>query len=293
MMTRIIITNVVVFLVVNFIMIGFFIFNRGVIPEFFDNMLHLFCIGKSAEHNLYHPWVIFTHMFLHQAFFHLLWNMIYLYWFGHIVGDLIGNHRILPIYLLGGLAGGLVFFVSANYFPNIGEYALGASAAAMAIAMTAGVMAPDYILRLVIFGEIKLKYIVGVLLLLDLIGIATTTNSGGHLAHIGGALMGYFYAVRLRAGVDLAAPINKIIDGIVNWRNIFAPKKSKSKRPRPHMAYKNDAAVGSKRKVADGGAYSGTDFNQERLDQILDKIKLTGYDSLNNEEKEFLFKMSK
>ena len=138
-LTRVIIVNVVVFLLVNAIMISFYLFNRGNVPYFFYQMLHSFSLGKSWEHNLYHPWVIFTHMFLHQGFFHLLWNMLYLYWFGHIVGDLVGNHRVFPIYILGGLAGGLVFFLTANYFPNLGEFALGASAAVMAVAMTAGV----------------------------------------------------------------------------------------------------------------------------------------------------------
>ncbi len=290
MMTRVIIVNVIVFLVVNAIMIVSFLFNGGYIPDFFYQMLHFFSLGKSWEHNLYHPWVILTHMFLHQGFFHLLWNMLYLYWFGHIVGDLIGNHRIVPVYLLGGLAGALVFFLSANYFPSVGEYALGASAAVMAVAMAAGVMAPDYILRLVIFGEIKLKYIVAVLLLLDLIGVATTTNSGGHLAHIGGAMMGYIYARLLRSGTDLAAPINRIIDFISSPGSLFRFGSRKAKRPGPRLVYRNKATIGRPSGRTDTS--ENTD-NQAKLDQILDKIRLSGYDSLNQEEKEFLLKMSR
>jgi membrane associated rhomboid family serine protease len=296
MITRIVIVNIVVFLIVNVIMIGFYVFNRGFVPPMFDTFLHRFCIGASWEHNLYHPWVFFTNMFLHQGFFHLAFNMLYLYWFGQIVGDLIGNNRILPIYILGGLAGALMFFLSANYFSNIGQFALGASAAVMAIAMTAGVMAPDYILRLVIFGEIKLKYIVGVLFLLDLIGTTASVNSGGHLAHIGGALMGYIYAKRLRAGQDLAAPINSVIDFVMNWKDLFKAKPKKSYRPKPEMAYKNKE---KKQRTDDYQSESKSSFsandpdNQAHLDSILDKIKQSGYDSLNQEEKEFLFKMSR
>ncbi len=291
MITRIVIVNVVIFLVVNFIMIGFYVFNRGFVPPVFDTILHRFCIGAAWQHNLYHPWVFFTNMFLHQGFFHLLWNMLYLYWFGQIVGDLIGNNRILPIYILGGLAGALMFFLSANYFPNIGQYALGASAAVMAIAMTAGVMAPDYILRLVIFGEIKLKYIVGVLFVLDLIGTTATVNSGGHLAHIGGALMGYIYAKRLRAGHDMAKPINNLIDLVMNWRDLLRI----SRRPKPKMAYKNkEKQAQDKPRERPSSAFNANDANnQAHLDSILDKIKQSGYDSLSQEEKEFLFKMSR
>jgi membrane associated rhomboid family serine protease len=294
MLTRVIIVNVVVFLLVNAIMLGFFIFNRGIIPDIFNQAIHVFCLGKSWKHNLYHPWVIFTHMFLHQGLFHLLWNMLYLYWFGHIVGDLIGNHRIFPIYLLGGLAGGLVFFLSANYFPNIGEYALGASAAVMAVAMTAGVMAPDYIIRLVIFGEIRLKYIVAVLVLIDLIGVATTTNSGGHLAHIGGAIMGYIYASQLRSGTDLAIPINRIIEVLTSWFQFLLPVKSKVRRPGPHLVYRNKSTVVKPSARTDtAGSNAVADGDQARLDHILDKIRLSGYDSLSEEEKQFLLKMSK
>lgn len=299
MITRIIIVNIVIFLIINVIMLGFYVFHRGFIPPQFDVALHTFCIGADWRHNLYHPWVWLSNMFLHQGFFHLVWNMLYLYWFGQIVGDLIGNNRILPIYILGGLAGGLVFFLSANYFPNIGQYALGASAAVMAIVMTAGTMAPDYIIRLVIFGEIKLKYIVAILLILDLVGIATTTNSGGHLAHIGGALMGYIYAKQLRMGNDWAAPINRIIDFVINtWDGIFSGNKKASKRKKPQMAYKNTERQAQQQnnqqqQSSKKGFAASDDENQQRLDSILDKIKQSGYDSLSQEEKAFLFKMSR
>jgi membrane associated rhomboid family serine protease len=285
MINRIIIVNVSIFLIINIIRILFYIFNRGFVPPIYNDFLHFFCMGADWRHNVFHPWVLLTNMFLHEGFFHILWNMLYLYWFGQIVGDLIGNYRVLPIYILGGLAGAIVYFISANYFMNIGSFALGASAAVMAIAMCAAVMAPDYILRFVIFGEIKLKYVVGVLFILDLIGTTTSTNSGGHLAHIGGALMGYIYAKRLRSGYDMAVPINKIIDFIVNIGSIF------DRKPKPKMAYKNPETPKTKKETKPFNPEDAS--NQVILDKILDKIKASGYDSLNQDEKEFLFKMSK
>lgn len=286
MINRIIIVNISIFLIINIIRILFYIFHRGFVPPIYNDILHFFCMGSDWRHVLYHPWVLLTNMFLHENFFHILWNMLYLFWFGQIVGDLIGNYRVLPIYILGGLAGAFVYFISANYFYNIGTFALGASAAVMAIAMCAAVMAPDYILRFVIIGEVKLKYVVGVLFILDLIGTTTSVNSGGHLAHIGGALMGYIYAKRLRSGYDMAIPINKIIDFVINsWDNLFSSK------PKPKMAYKNPETPKTKKEAKTFNPQDAE--NQATLDKILDKIKASGYDSLNQDEKEFLFKMSK
>jgi membrane associated rhomboid family serine protease len=296
MITRLIIVNVAVFLVVNIVLLGFYIFHRGDTPPLFEQLLHLFCIGKAWQHNVYHPWVWLTNMFLHQSFFHMAWNMLYLYWFGQIVGDLIGNHRVLPIYILGGLAGALVYFISANYFLNIGDFALGASAAVMAIIVAAGVIAPDYILRLLFLGDVKLKYIVLVLLILDLVGVASTTNSGGHLAHLGGAVMGYVFAARLRAGQDLSAPINRVIDWFTdikqNVNAIFSPKPKP--RPKPEMAYRRNDNEQQAAAANRTQSINATEMeNQVRVDSILDKIKASGYDSLSQDDKDFLFKMSK
>lgn len=123
---------------------------------------------------------MFTSMFLHEGFWHLLWNMLFLYWFGRIVGDFIGDQRILPLYLLGGLTGAVVFFISANLLPYGmgGRFALGASAGVMAIVVAAGTISPDYIMRLLLLGDVKLKYIVAVLVFLDLILIPNGGNTG-------------------------------------------------------------------------------------------------------------------
>ncbi len=296
MVTRIVIVNVVVFIVVNITKLLLFISNGGEASPVYDEIVHFFSISNDWWQLLTHPWVIFTHMFLHENFWHLLWNMLYLYWFGRIVGDFIGNQRVLPIYLLGGLMGALLFFITANLLPyGTGgtRYALGASAAVMAVVVAAGAISPDYIMRLLFLGDVKLKYIVLVLVLLDLFALASNMNTGGHFAHLGGALMGWIFVRQLREGNDWALPINTLFDKI---GSLFRRKRQPR---RPQMAYKNPnrtartaTNTGNSRKptaVTDKEDLS----DQERLDTILDKIKQSGYESLTEREKEFLFNASK
>ena len=150
MVTRIIIVNVAVYVVVNIVWIIARISNQWTTPEWYNSFMQFFMMSSDWMHNLTHPWVLITSMFLHEGFWHILWNMLFMYWFGRIVGDFIGNQRILPIYLLGGILGGIVYFLSVNLLPYGGagtHYALGASAAVMAIVVAAGAIAPDYVMR--------------------------------------------------------------------------------------------------------------------------------------------------
>ncbi len=287
MITRIILVNVVFFVLANIANLLITIFggfeHNGI---FYDKVVKYFAINQSLWFDLTHPWVIFTHMFFHVDFWHILWNMLFLYWFGRIVGDFIGNHRILPIYLMGGLFGALFYLLSAN-FVGVGSMALGASAAVMAFVVASGVLSPNYTMNLILIGEVKLKYVVAILVFLDLIGIANLGNTGGHFAHLGGALFGWIYVVQLRNGNDWSEPVNKWLGIFSNYfSNIF---KRKSKGPR--MVYKN-----TDNQKAKGSSLSDKEKpsrHQDRLDAILEKIKLNGYESLSEEEKEFLFNASK
>lgn len=301
MVTRIIIVNIVVFIAINIFKLVLFISNGGQLPALYDQVLHFFCMSSEWPYFLTHPWGLITSMFLHEGFWHILWNMLFLYWFGRIVGDFIGNQRILPIYLLGGIAGAILFFASANLLPNmpIGRFALGASAGVMAIVVAAGAISPDYIMRLLFIGDVKLKYIVAVLVFLDLIVIPNGGNTGGHIAHLGGAFFGWFFVFQLRNGNDLSRPVNNIIDSISNF---FKSLFSGETRRKPKVAYRNPnrkEQVKARRQrssssrgqaASDSGKQEG---HQEKLDAILDKIKQSGYDSLSAEEKEFLFNASK
>lgn len=279
MLTRIILVNIGVFVVINLVLV----FTPG---GNYYSIIRPIALDSEWFYVLTHLWGILTHMFLHTAFWHILWNMILLYWFGRILGDLLGDQRVLPLYLMGGLAGGLAFFLYANVTGGH-TYAIGASGAVMAVIVATGVIAPDYNLRLILIGDVKLKYIVAVLLFLDIIGAGGTDNTGGHFAHLGGAFFGYFFATQLKNGNDLAIPVNNLLDKL---KAIFGGFASKRRRG-PRVAYKNPNAG---KKATKSKTKTTTDpSHQEHLDKILDKIKQTGYDSLTEEEKEFLFNASK
>ncbi len=292
MVTRIIFVNVGFFLfiyLVKLILRGI----HGGASSFdvaFENFSNFFSLSGNLFFDLTHPWVFFTHMFLHFGFFHILWNMLFLYWFGRIVGDFIGNQRVLPLYLLGGLAGAISYVVFANVAYGGQGFAYGASGAVNAIVVAAAVISPDYIIRLLFFGDVKLKFIAAIVVLLSIMGIADLNNTGGNIAHLGGALFGWFFILKLREGSDLSTGINKVLNKITNFYKGI-PEKSKTKsRKGPRMAYKNP----NKKQAKGNAASDAVDLShQEQIDFILDKIKQSGYESLSAAEKEFLFNASK
>lgn len=280
MLTKIIIVNLIVS-VVFIIVKAFLQYN----PAAQNSFVQFFAIPGDPIKLLFKPWTIFTHMFVHTGFFHLIFNMLFLYWFGRIVGDLLGDRRILPLYLLGGLAGAISYVLAHILFPEIvGPYALGASAAVLAILATAGATAPDYIMRFIIIGDVKLKFVVLVAIIIDIMGIANMDNTGGHIAHMGGALFGMLFVRQLREGVDMTEPVNNLITKV---KDLFSgnstPKKKKSPLKVRHKSVRKSGKGQQKSDVS----------HQEKLDNILDIIKEKGYESLTDEEKEFLFQASK
>lgn len=293
MVTRIIFVNIGVFLFVYLVKLILRIVHGGdaSFDPAFENFSNFLSISGNLFFDLTHPWVFFTHMFLHFGFFHILWNMLFLYWFGRIVGDFIGNQRVLPLYLLGGLAGAMAYLVFANLAYDGQGFAYGASGAVNAIVVAAAVISPDYIIRLLFFGDVKLKFIAAIVVLSSLIGIANLDNPGGNIAHLGGALFGWFFILKLREGTDLSIGVNRILDKIVNLYKGVPEMAKANTRKGPRMAYKNP-----NKRQARGNAASDTVVDlshQEKIDVILDKIKKSGYESLSAEEKEFLFNASK
>ncbi len=292
MVTRLVIINFAVFAAVNILHLLLWIvlkFDRAATNDLFNTMLNWLCMPGDWR-LLWHVWAPVTSMFLHEGFWHFLNNVIGLYLFGTIVSDLIGNRRVLPVYLLGGLVGNVLYFLSAQVPQiNVGYYALGASGAIMALAGTALVLAPDYRVMLFLLGEVKLKYIVLVIVLLDLVGIANQSNTGGHAAHIGGFLFGCFFVYRLRDGKDLSEGVNGVLGTIQGWFSRRSRRQTTGRR-RPQPAMKATTFGKAKgQSVSDEASYSF----QERLDAILDKIKQQGYESLSQEEKDFLYQASK
>jgi membrane associated rhomboid family serine protease len=293
MVTRLVIINFVVFALVNIIYfllwLGLgFKGDNALSYTIFQQGLQYFCMPGDWRTLLWHLWAPITSMFLHEGFGHFLGNIVMLYLFGRIVGDLIGNRRVLPIYLLGGLVGNILFFISAQFLPYVGTYALGASGAIMALAGATLILAPDYRVMLFLLGEVRVKYIVLVMVLLDLVGIAGQSNTGGHAAHIGGFVMGCLFVYQLRDGKDLSEPVNQVV-------NRFFALFTFNKRQKPVRKRKTEPAL----KVSFGspknhGAAEREEMSfQEKLDAILDKIKEKGYENLNQEEKDFLYYASK
>lgn len=275
--TRLVIINGIVFVSINVARLIISLSNAGKVEPLYSDILHFFCVSSDFMHNLTHPWVFVTSIFLHEGFWHLLWNMLFLYWFGKIVADLIGESKIFPLYLLGGLVGCLVFWASSQIMPY-GGFALGASAGVMAIVMAAGMIAPDYNMRLLLIGDVKLKYVVAVLILLDLFGIGGQANAGGHFAHLGGVFMGWFFVRQLREGNDWSEGIN----GFTQKINQFF--KDDQRSPRKKRDTKLVVKHSYKQKPEQLSDYEV----QERIDRILDKIKEVGYPNLTEAEKDFL-----
>jgi membrane associated rhomboid family serine protease len=275
MISRIILVNVIVFVIIN--LINVFDANSG----FAQLIIHKLSIVSDPVSLLLQFWSVITHMFLHVGFWHLLWNMLLLYWFGRIFGDFLGDKRVLPLYILGGLAGAIFFIVWDQFFPGGtggSAYAYGASAAVWAIIMATTMLAPDYIFHLILIGPVRIKYISLAMLLLDLISTGNNTNTGGFFGHLGGAFFGLLFIYMLRQGTDLS----DYAQFKFNTGN-----SSRRKTPRDNFkVYRN--------KESGNAATDKKPFKQqEELDRILDKIKAKGYEALTAEEKDFLYQASK
>ena len=275
MMTRLIYINVGVFLIVNILKVLGFFFN-------FDlSIAQWFTVKADPGALLLQPWGPVTYMFLHEGFLHILFNMIWLYFGGRIFLEYMNEKKLLSVYLLGGLAGAALYILSYNLFPVFANQlpysqALGASASVMAIFVAIAAFVPDYTVRLMFIGTVKLKHIAIFYLLLDLLSIPNG-NAGGHIAHLGGALFGFLYARQMQKGSNIASGFERFLD---NFFTFFKPK------PKMHTAYKSKMRT-------EFEYHEQKASRQAKLDAILDKISASGYDSLTKDEKDFLFKMNK
>lgn len=227
-------------------------------------------------------WTVLTYMFVHENFLHLLFNMLMLYWFGQIFLIYFSPKNLGSIYILGGFAGAALFILSFNTIPLFVSMnnapMIGASASVMAVVFAAAFYRPDQEVGLLFLGRIKIIYIALFIFVLDFIGVSSLNNPGGHVAHIGGALMGYFYAKQYLKGRDITSWFNKIIDSVVN---LTKPKPKKKKMKVKYSKRDTDYS------------YNQSKHNEtEEIDRILDKIKASGYTSLSSEEKKQLFDAS-
>ena len=226
-------------------------------------------------------------MFMHADIFHLLFNMLWLYWFGQLFLYFYSERSFCGLYFFGGLCGGALYMLFYNIFPYFNQavytsYLLGASASVLAITVATAVKEPDFRVRLLFFGNVRLKYIALIMVGIDLL-MMTSGNAGGHIAHLGGALGGLWFALSMRRGHDVTKWINFLIDKIVNLFSWIS--KRPQKRPKMKVHYN------SREKDYDYNARKKA--QSEEIDRILDKLKKSGYGSLTTDEKKSLFDASK
>ncbi|AXP81425.1 Rhomboid family protein [Mariniflexile rhizosphaerae] len=251
--------------------------------------LNWFELPSSLGDFIVKPWALITYAFVHYDFWHILFNMLWLYVIGRMFLNLFSAKMALNIYFLGAMFGGLLFMLCYTLFPSVfgtNSNLVGASAAVRALLIFLCAYMPNQEIRFFAFN-IKLWYIGLAIVILDVLGVFTgisnleTGNAGGNLAHLGGALLGYFYAKQLLKGDDIGKGFERFMDFVVNMFKT-------SKKGPLKTVYKDKSKV---------GGYTKADFNefntQKKIDVILDKISKSGYDSLTAEEKEFLFRSGK
>jgi membrane associated rhomboid family serine protease len=275
-LTRLIYINIAVFILITIVAVIGFLLNNPLLSEY---VLNLFSVPASLKMLIVKPWTLITYMFIHKGIWHLLFNMLWLYWFGRIFLEYLDQRKLVAVYLLGGISGALLYILSFNIFPAFSgivseSVAIGASASVMAVVIAIAAYVPDYTVQLFIFGRVKIKYMALAIFVLTSV-MDFSINSGGKLAHIGGAFFGYFYTLSLRQGRDMGKGFNRIIDSLVT---MFKPRKKLK------VTHK---------KVATEYEYNKIKVeHQANINKILDKISKGGYDSLTKEEKETLFKES-
>ena len=286
---KLIIINVAVFILINIVNLVFWLFQITNHPMGLPGVSYLayyLAVPSSIEALLLRPWSLITYMFLHEDFFHILFNMIVLYFGGRIFMEYLSDRKLLSTYILGGLTGAFFYIAAFNLFPVFSQsldysVALGASASVLAVLIAVSTYVPEYSVVLFLFGRVKLKYLALIIILIDLLSIMGG-NSGGHIAHLGGAFWGFIYVYMMKQGKDLTLNFRRM-----NFRKFF----KFFTKPKKDPTFRSNFDAG--RPLSDEEYNARKNVNQERIDKILEKISRSGYSSLSREEKEMLFQSSK
>ncbi len=271
-LNRLLAINIVLFVLVQVVLIFQRLSEFSVIPS----DLYL-AAGAGLKGLLQRPWSVITHMFVHVEVGHFIFNIFCLYTAGKLFRHFLGDRRLVVNYILGGMFGYLLYLGMAMVFPKLtgASYILGASASIMSIILTIGILQPNYQIKLFGVFDMKLIWLCGIIILVDLISLRKGFNSGGHVAHLGGAIFGVIYAYQFKRGVVMGSWLENFFNRISSF--FSSNKNSYSEHRRP----KTDEEFNAEKKK-----------RQQRVDQILDKISKSGYESLSKEEKDFLFKYS-
>ncbi len=286
-LAKVIAINAVIFLLLNACWVILSMAEVANITEGPSTFIGTYWLSAPASplQLLTKPWTVITYMFTHQDIWHMVFNMLMLYFSGRIFCDLLNDRRFLPLYITGGLAGLLVFVVGYNFFPRlypISELAFihGASASVMAIFVGTATYFPKYEVYLFGVFRVKLAWLAVFYVAIDFVSLRGFSNVGGHLAHLGGAAYGFIYAIQLQKGTDLSEFYYRFVDFVTG---LFQPK-SKIKVVHRDNYYGKSSSSGSTASKSE---------RQMAVDEILDKINKSGYESLSKAEKEILLKASK
>lgn len=276
---RLIVINLIVFLALLFLEV---ILTLSGNENWYHEIVSQLSLPASLNSLLYKPWTLVTYFFTHVRFFHILFNMLFLYWFGMILMEFLGSEKLVNLYVLGGLAGGLLYILIYNLVPYFNDRVaiaemMGASAGVYAVVVGAATFMPNYSISLILLGPVRIKYIAIFYVIVSFAG-AAGPNAGGDIAHLAGAALGFVFIKQLQRGNDWGKPVSSFLLFV---KSFFV------KQPKVRVTHRSTTAGPRKRS-------NGT-FNskQEEIDAILDKISESGYDSLSREEKQKLFDASK
>jgi membrane associated rhomboid family serine protease len=275
---RLIFLNILCFAVPGIIFSLLRLFNIDI-----DYMQYV-SLSTNWSELLVKPWTILSYSFFHSGFLHILFNMLMLNFFGGLFLTYFTQKQLLGMYILAAIFSGFTYMIGYSFLPalaGVDASMVGASGAIMAVLLATVTYQPYMEVRLFLFGNVKLWQIALVLVILDLIQLPMD-NTGGHIAHLAGALFGFIFIRLLQNGTDLSKMVSGVIEFFVN---LFQPKKSKPFK-RVHVNAKKPVVARESKIVT-------KDKSQQQIDDILDKISQSGYDSLTSDEKEFLFKAGK
>jgi membrane associated rhomboid family serine protease len=288
---KLILINVIIYVT---ILVLRTVFHYALSSQVYEIIMSQIKLPASLSSFAYKPWTLITNFFAHEGFFHILFNMLFLYWFGQVIEEYIGGRRVISLYILGGISGGVVFLVMYNVTPYLqaglsGATLIGASGGIFAIIVGLATLLPDYTVFLLFLGAVRIKYIAAFYILLSVAELVGS-NPGGNLAHLAGALVGFGFIKSLKKGVDWGEPLYSFLDFI---NALFAPRPSRPKMPRRERTPEPTVASSSNKK-SKSEPINTSDLapDQDEIDTILDKISKSGYESLSREEKQKLYKAS-
>mgnify|MGYP001330399776 CR=1 FL=1 len=272
---KLIYINVLIYIFTEILSVFSFMFQFDI-----RGLLNQFYLSANTSTLIKNPWSFFSYMFLHNGFFHLLFNMVWLHFGGKIFLQYLNSRQLLSTYIIGGFSGGALFILSYNTIPAFQSiaaeaYALGASASVFAIMVAIATYTPNYAVQFPFIGFLKLKHIAIFMVIIDVLSIPNG-NAGGHIAHIGGAIFGYFYINRLQKGYDLSINISNLLIRTINTFKTQKKQEKVFKRSKSDYEFNNETVK-----------------KERKIDDILEKIASSGYESLSEEEKNILFSSSK